>query len=78
MAESIKRAAEGAMHEAERRYGETTEAARERIDRVLGQARTTGRQTVESLEETVEAHPFLSLLATFLTGILVGHLLSRR
>jgi ElaB/YqjD/DUF883 family membrane-anchored ribosome-binding protein len=78
MAETIKRAAESAASEAERRYGETAEAARERIDRILGQARATGRHTVETLEETVEAHPFLSVLATFLAGILVGHLLSRR
>ena len=78
MADSTRRAAEGAAHDAERRFAEASEAARERIERVLGQARETGRQTVETLEETVEAHPFLSLLATFLAGILVGHLLSRR
>ena len=62
MSDTTRRAAESAVNEAERRYGETTAAARERIDRVLGQAREKGRHTVETVEETVDAHPFLSLV----------------
>jgi ElaB/YqjD/DUF883 family membrane-anchored ribosome-binding protein len=64
--------------DAEQRLGRASDAARERIDRVLGQARQTGRHTVETVEDTVDAHPFLSLATTFLVGILVGHLLGRR
>ena len=78
MADTAKHAGEEAAGQAGRLYGEASEAARERISRVLDQAQATGRKTVETLEETVESHPFLSLLATFLAGILVGHLLSRR
>ena len=58
MSDSARRAAEGVADEAERRFGEATAAARERIERVLGHARATGRHTVETVEETVEAHLF--------------------
>ncbi len=78
MVDAAKHMAEEEAGQAGRLYGEASEAARERVARLLGRARATGRRTVETLGETVETHPYLALLATFLAGIVVGHLLSRR
>jgi ElaB/YqjD/DUF883 family membrane-anchored ribosome-binding protein len=74
--------AEGAAHEAgretERHLSEAARAAKEAIDRVFGKAKETGRRTAETVEHTVEAHPFYAMVVAFLAGLLIGALISRR
>lgn len=76
--DTMRSAAEDAATETEHHINEAARAAKEAIDRVLGTARTAGRKTAETVGQTVEAHPFYSILAAFLAGLLIGALISRR
>jgi ElaB/YqjD/DUF883 family membrane-anchored ribosome-binding protein len=71
-------AGEEMARETERHLGEAARAAKEAIDKVFGSAKIAGRRTAETVEHTVEAHPFYSMLAAFLAGLLIGALISRR
>ena len=75
---AAKRAVDNAEREAERHLGDAAHAAKEAIDWAFGKARTTGRRTAETVEHTVESHPFYSMVVAFLAGLLIGALVSRR
>ena len=76
--DTARSAGQDAVHETERHMSEAARAAKAAIDEVFGKARVAGRRTAETVEQTVEAHPFYSMLGAFLAGLLIGALVSRR
>lgn len=48
------------------------------LDRLYQRAKDGGAASLESIEQTVERHPFTSLAAAFGIGLLLGKLLDRR
>jgi ElaB/YqjD/DUF883 family membrane-anchored ribosome-binding protein len=52
--------------------------ARERIEDAVDYAAAKGKQSVETVEEQVAVHPFLSLGAALTAGFVLGFALTRR
>jgi ElaB/YqjD/DUF883 family membrane-anchored ribosome-binding protein len=50
---------------------------RDRLDRLTGDARHQGRQTLDELTDTIEERPLTSILVAFGAGIVLGRLLDR-
>ena len=59
-----------------------TDSAREKVIEELrnefGSARDKGMETVDSVEQTIQERPFISLLIAFLAGLILGKLFDRR
>lgn len=77
-ADTAKRTIDDAERATEKHLGDAARAAKEAIDWAFGKARSTGRRTAETVGETVESHPFYSLVVAFLAGLLIGALIGRR
>lgn len=68
-AEAVARAAKEAASD--------TGGARSEVQRVLGELQEKFAETADDAEELIAAHPFASLAAAFLLGILVANVMSR-
>ena len=65
---------------AEQRRNAEEGAARAKAagEAALGQVRDKANESIESIEQNVRHHPFLSLLAAFGVGMLIAQLVTRR
>jgi ElaB/YqjD/DUF883 family membrane-anchored ribosome-binding protein len=54
------------------------DALRQRIATLASDLQETGQAQVRNIESKIEERPFVSLAVTFATGLMIGHLLSRR
>jgi ElaB/YqjD/DUF883 family membrane-anchored ribosome-binding protein len=53
------------------------QGARAEIEKVLGELQEKLGEAADSAEDTIAAHPFASVAAAFLLGVLVANMLSR-
>lgn len=65
---------------ADQRQGAKEGVARAKAagDAALGQARDKAKESIEAVEQNVQRHPFISLLAAFGVGMLLAQLIVRR
>ena len=56
---------------------EQMEAIRTRIDKITGEARTHGRQSIDDIADHIEERPLASVLIAFGVGVLLGRLIDR-
>jgi ElaB/YqjD/DUF883 family membrane-anchored ribosome-binding protein len=61
-----------------RRLGERTAASRERLRNAYGAARDQSARAIEGLQTTIEDRPFVSIVAAFGLGFVLGKMLDRR
>ncbi|QNN24814.1 DUF883 family protein [Planctomycetales bacterium ZRK34] len=60
---------QAAAHELEHRLAQ--------LEHAYGVARKQGKQAVETAQQTVEAHPLVTLATAFGIGALIGHLMRK-
>lgn len=75
--EEVRAAAAEAKSEAKSEASNATSGARTEIEKVLGELQERMSGAADEAEEMIAAHPFASVAAAFLLGVLVANFMSR-